>query len=158
MPRIDDLRYRNQWALVKIKERDSPKSNPHGGITVPPDKTPVTVAIVDWGIKRDHRDFGPGLSIDGYRVIPPVFSSNFSDDSVVGHGTMLAGIIAGVAPDVSLLAITNPSVKYVPSFSPDPAVPLGGIRLLCYLFAARVSNQDRRKGGQLWALCHVSVG
>ncbi len=36
--------------------------------------------------------------------------------------------------------VTNPSVKYVTLFSPDPAVPLDGSGLLYYVFAARVNK------------------
>jgi subtilisin family serine protease len=117
MPRIHDPRYRDQWALVKIKEKDVSKPEP--SFIMPgkaPTKAPVTVVIVDWGIQRNHEAFDSGLSIDGYRAIPPVSYSNFSDDSVVGHGTMLAGIIAGVAPDVELLAI-----KFIDATTPPNA-------------------------------------
>ena len=33
-------------------------------------KEPVTVAIVDWGIQRDHEAFGPELVAPGASVIP----------------------------------------------------------------------------------------
>jgi hypothetical protein len=35
---------------------------------------------------------------------------------------------------------TNPPSKYVTSVSPNPAMPLNGVRLLCYLFAGRISK------------------
>jgi hypothetical protein len=42
--------------------------------------------------------------------------------------------------------ITNPASKYVASFSSDPMVFLSCVRLLCYVFASRVSNCVARNG------------
>lgn len=68
----------------------------------------VTVAIVDWGVQKDHWDLKDTV-VRGARVIPPgnepPENGYFSNDSRRGHGTMLAGIIAGVAPGVKLLAV-----------------------------------------------------
>jgi subtilisin family serine protease len=58
---------------------------------------PVIVAIVDWGIQRDHQAFGVGLVEPGVSVIP-TGNGNFGDDD--GHGTMLAGTIAGIVTNV----------------------------------------------------------
>jgi len=54
----------------------------------------VNVAIIDSGIQKGHQDFDPA-AISGKRVIPPVSSTNFDDNT--GHGTMLAGTIAAAA-------------------------------------------------------------
>jgi subtilisin family serine protease len=58
---------------------------------------PVTVAIVDWGIQSDHEGFSPKLLAPGASVIPGG-NGNLSDDD--GHGTMLAGTIAGIVTNV----------------------------------------------------------
>lgn len=76
----------------------------------------ITVAIIDWGIQKDHKAFKEQdgqVLISGIRVIPPLDSDDFSDDD--GHGTLLAGTIAALAnglgtggralPPVKLLAV-----------------------------------------------------
>jgi thermitase len=108
MPQINDPRYLNQWALEKIQARNAWEQLAAKGKAVP-----VTVAIIDWGMQQNHREFGPGLPVVGARVIPPQ-SGNFSDDSTNGHGTMLAGLIAGVVPDVSLLIVKFIDVRTTP--------------------------------------------
>ena len=86
---------------------------------------PVSVAIVDWGVQRDHEDLDqtPGHII-GHRIIPPAGGS-FADDN--GHGTMLAGTIAAVANNA--LGVTGAvpvakvlAVKFIDSRTPPTAL------------------------------------
>jgi subtilisin family serine protease len=114
MPQITDQRYLDQWALVRIQAKVAWEQLAAKGSAVP-----VTVAIIDWGMQRNHREFGPGLPVEGARVIPPQsgnFSDadNFSDDSTNGHGTMLAGLIAGLVPDVRLLVVKFIDMRTTP--------------------------------------------
>jgi subtilisin family serine protease len=113
-----DPLYGEQWAWKKMEAeaawarlREAEQAQP-------------TVAIVDWGIQRDHEDLNPEL-VSGVRVIPP-YNGDFSDD--YGHGTMLAGTIGAVAnndrggrgavPSARLMAVkfidvrTPPMSKY----------------------------------------------
>ena len=52
------------------------------------------------------------------------------------HSSALQGAVVSKPQRV----ITNPRVKDVALFSPIPAVLLGCVRLLCYVFDPRVSN------------------
>jgi hypothetical protein len=67
----------------------------------------------------------------------------FFQDTVYKFACGLLGVgrpfDSSIPPAVSETP-TNPSVKYVTSFSLNPAVPLGCAGLLCYVFDARVSS------------------
>jgi len=86
-----------------------------------PVRAPVTVAIIDSGIKKDHEDLDQNF-ITGFRIIPPA-NNDFGDDT--GHGTMLAGTIAaigkndlgitGQASNVRILAIKITDAKTAPT-------------------------------------------
>jgi thermitase len=113
-----DPLYGHQWAWEKMEAQAAWDRLREAGQARP------TVAIVDWGIQRDHEDLN-GQLISGARVIPPD-NGDFSDD--YGHGTMLAGTIAalanndrggrGAVPSAQLMAIkfidvrTPPMSKY----------------------------------------------
>jgi esterase/lipase superfamily enzyme len=93
----NDPSYDRQWAWDKMEVVQAWESidalRPKQSIS----KEPVTVAIVDWGIQRDHEAFRPELVAPGVNVIPKV-NGNIGDDD--GHGTMLAGTIAGIVTNV----------------------------------------------------------
>ena len=119
MPHINDARYLNQWALEKVQAQNAWEQLARKSGAVP-----VTVAIVDWGMQKNHREFGPGLVVEGARAIPPP-SGSFADDSPNGHGTALAGIIAGLVPEVNLLV-----VKFIDGrTTPDAENAANAIRL-----------------------------
>jgi hypothetical protein len=84
----NDRLYPSQWALHQI-EAEAAWSR----VAQVPARPPVTVAIVDSGIQRNHEDLA-GASISALRIIPPS-TGTFADDT--GHGTMIAGIIGAVA-------------------------------------------------------------
>jgi thermitase len=89
----NDPLYYEQWALPKIDA-------PHAWDRVTQargNRPPVVVAIVDSGAKAEHEDFlntAGATTVGGIRVIEPA-GANFADD--LGHGTMLAGVIAAVS-------------------------------------------------------------
>lgn len=72
----------------------------------------ITVAVIDTGVDYTHADLGGGFGA-GFKVIGGYDFVNSDEDPKddMGHGTMVAGIVAangemrGVAPDASLLAI-----------------------------------------------------
>jgi thermitase len=109
-----DPLYGEQWAWQKMEAepawtrlREARRAQP-------------LVAIVDWGVQRDHEDLDSDL-VSGERVIPP-YNGDFSDD--YGHGTMLAGTIAaranndrggrGAVPSARLRAIKFIDVRTPP--------------------------------------------
>lgn len=109
MPILDDPPYLQQWALEKIGLTEAKEQ-----LRVRGGGKPVTVAIVDWGVQRDHQAFGDGLIVGAARTIPPK-SDDCTDDSTEGHGTMLAGIIGGLVPGVQLLIVKFIDVHTTPS-------------------------------------------
>ena len=92
-----DPSYSKQWAWDKIEVMQAWQLIEELRCRQSIFEEPVAVAIVDWGIQRDHEAFGPELVAPGASVIP-TGNGNFGDDD--GHGTMLAGTIAGVVTNV----------------------------------------------------------
>lgn len=78
----NDPSYSEQWGIPKIKA-DQAWDNMSGG-------SPVTIAIIDTGVKSDHPDLTANV-VAGYNTISD--STNTEDDH--GHGTHAAGIAAG---------------------------------------------------------------
>jgi subtilisin family serine protease len=113
-----DPLYSEQWAWERMEAEAAWARLREAGRAQP------IVAIVDWGIQRDHEDLDYNL-VSGDRVIPP-YNGDFSDD--YGHGTMLAGTIGaranndrggrGAVPSARLMAVkfidvrTPPMSKY----------------------------------------------
>jgi subtilisin family serine protease len=93
-PAASDVPYADQWAwhTIKVKqawhciEERQAVSN-----------EPLTVAIVDWGIQRDHADLRAELMRPGSNVLS---TGNGDPDDDDGHGTMLAGTIAGIVTNI----------------------------------------------------------
>jgi subtilisin family serine protease len=96
-PAGSDRFYRDQWAWKKMEVENAwARIGPRAAQRI--GAKPITVAIVDWGIQRNHEGFGPEMEVSGARVIPPD-NGDFRDDD--GHGTMLAGTIAGITNNIS---------------------------------------------------------
>ena len=86
--------YQDQWAWNKIGLKDAWARIAGTMRGRPLHDEPVTVAVADCGIKTDHEAFAERrLSVSSERVIDPR-DGNCGDDD--GHGTMLAGTIAGI--------------------------------------------------------------
>jgi subtilisin family serine protease len=96
-PDGSDASYRTQWAWDKM-EVDKVWVRLAETRRRLVREEPIKVAIVDWGIQLDHEAFKRNRNmVSAARVIPPA-DGNFSDDD--GHGTLLAGTIAGIANNV----------------------------------------------------------
>ena len=70
--------------------------------------TAVTVAVLDTGVQLDHPNLSARL-VPGYNAITPgATPSDIADgttNQALGHGTMVAGIVAQVAPEAKILPI-----------------------------------------------------
>lgn len=68
----------------------------------------VVVAVLDTGVKADHPDLVGHLKT-GYNVLNPTSTPDDAADGVtnvaVGHGTMVSGIIAKIAPSAKILPV-----------------------------------------------------
>src|SRR5262249_25597728 len=68
----------------------------------------ITVAVLDTGVQADHPSL-QGHLLEGYNALSPKDAPDDIPDgtqnSVVGHGTMVAGIISQMAPDAKILPV-----------------------------------------------------
>lgn len=68
----------------------------------------VTVAVLDTGVETGHPDLSDKL-LPGYNVLAPGTTPQDAADgqvnSVVGHGTMVSGVIARIAPEAKILPV-----------------------------------------------------
>ncbi len=68
----------------------------------------ITVAVLDTGVESNHPDLKDHL-LPGYDVLapetPPDDASDGTLNNVVGHGTMVSGLIAKIAPDAKILPV-----------------------------------------------------
>jgi subtilisin family serine protease len=103
--------YRKQWAWDKMEVEQAWQRIEELRCERAILEKPVTVAIVDWGIQRDHEAFGPELVAPGACVLS-TGNGNLGDDD--GHGTMLAGTIAGVVTNIPGGGRAVSSVRLLP--------------------------------------------
>ena len=104
----NDPYYPRQWALARVGAPTAWKTTMGQG---------VTVAVVDSGVNRSHEDLKANLSPLQY---DSVAHDNYAGDAI-GHGTLVAGVIAavqnnklgvsGVAPKAKIMAIRVADVK-----------------------------------------------
>ena len=70
--------------------------------------TEVVVAVLDTGVQASHPTLSSHL-ITGYNAItpasPPEDTADGTQNSALGHGTMVAGVIAQLAPDAKILPV-----------------------------------------------------
>ncbi|WHT17709.1 S8 family serine peptidase [Crossiella sp. CA-258035] len=81
------------WGLDRIDQRALPLNQSY---TYPNDGTGVNVYVVDTGIRVTHQDFG-GRAVSGYDFI----DNDTNADDCQGHGTHVAGTVAGTAHGVA---------------------------------------------------------
>jgi thermitase len=145
-----DPLYGEQWAWKKMEAESA------WGRLREAERAQPTVAIVDWGIQRDHEDLNSEL-VSGARVIPP-YNGDFSDD--YGHGTMLAVTIGaranndrggrGAVPSARLLAIKFIDVR-TPPMSKYAAKAIrcavdGGAQIINVSWDVGLNDDDLRRG------------
>ena len=83
------------------------------GLATPLTGTDTTVAVLDTGVDYTNSAFGPCISPDNpVDTCKVSFAQDFTllddgtlDDAAVRHGTNVAGIIVGVAPDTKIAAL-----------------------------------------------------
>jgi thermitase len=101
------VEYQDQSAAQRIRLDDAQGVTRGAG---------TTVAVLDTGIDTMHEVFGGSLSADGYDFIdddddPSETANGIDDDDdgqiddCFGHGTMVAGIVALVAPEATILPL-----------------------------------------------------
>jgi len=116
----------DQWGLAHIGFDQSPQS---AWRLVRRDAQPVTVAVIDTGLDWDHRNIdwdniwfnpkeiaGNGVDDDHNGYIDDVIGWDFFENAnkpwdYDGHGTMVAGIIAGSWKDADGIAGINPFAR-----------------------------------------------
>jgi aqualysin 1 len=81
------------WGLDRIDQRNLPLDNSY---TYPNTASNVNTYILDTGVRLSHNDFG-GRAFTGYDAITPGGSANDCN----GHGTHVAGTVAGTAYGVA---------------------------------------------------------
>ena len=106
-----DASYSKQWAWCTIEVAQAWQRIEEARRQQSIMEQPVTVAIVDWGIKEDHEAFRPGLVARGINVIRKG-DDNIEDDD--GHGTLLAGTIAGIVDNIPGGGEAISSVRLLP--------------------------------------------
>lgn len=140
----------NQWGLNKINMCDAwdiTKGNSN-----------ITVAVLDQGIDKNHKEFASNYSSLSYDVM------NRSVPSVVRgeHGTHVGGIIganhngiqiAGVAPNTTLLSISH-DLYISPTFSQELASGFGYARVNG---ASIINNSWGDQGGRLHEDMHSAI-
>jgi len=118
--------YPDQWALKRIGFDASPQS---AWRLVKRDAEPVIVAVIDSGLDWNHKNIdwdsiwhnpkeipGNGIDDDSNGYVDDVIGWDFFDQDnqpwdYDGHGTMVAGIIAGSWNDKSGIAGVNPFTR-----------------------------------------------
>jgi type VII secretion-associated serine protease mycosin len=116
MPALADATRDRQWYLTDLKVAQAQKITKGEG---------VVVALVDSGVDPDHPDLA-GALLPGLSTVESNLSGRKGTDDVDGHGTAMAGIIAGrghgsgagvlgMAPAAKILPIATGGTGLKPS-------------------------------------------
>lgn len=96
------------WGLDRIDQASHPLDNsftPPCGLT----GEGVDVYVMDSGIKYSHSEFEGRAQYPGCDIIDAIYGENRKGEDCIGHGTHVAGIVAGktlgVAPGVRLFSV-----------------------------------------------------
>ncbi|BFU44061.1 S8 family serine peptidase [Krasilnikovia sp. MM14-A1004] len=115
----DSIRDR-QWHLSDLRITEAHRITRGAG---------VVVAVIDTGVDAKHRDLA-GAVLPGYNTVSGRFEDPTGRKDVVGHGTEMAGLIAGrghgsgagvlgIAPASSILPIDSPVGGLGGAFLPE---------------------------------------
>ena len=99
----------------------------------------ITWAVLDTGIRSDHPHFLTNNTIN--KELSKNFSNSASLEDTEGHGTHVAGIIAGAAPAGSYKAATQEEDQNAPTVV-DLAGPPSGVAPLTRLINVKVLDDD----------------
>ena len=99
----------------------------------------ITWAVLDTGIRSDHPHFLTNSTID--KDLSKNFSNSATLEDVEGHGTHVAGIIAGAAPAGSYKAATQEEDQSAPVVV-DLAAPPSGVAPMARLINVKVLDDD----------------
>jgi subtilisin family serine protease len=99
----------------------------------------ITWAVLDTGIRSDHPHFLTNATID--QALSKNFSNSATLEDVDGHGTHVAGIIAGAAPPGSYQAATHEEDRDTPVIV-DLSGPPSGVAPMTRLLNVKVLDDD----------------
>jgi serine protease AprX len=99
----------------------------------------ITWAVLDTGIRSDHPHFVTNGTVD--KTLSKNFSNSATLEDVDGHGTHVAGIIAGAAPAGSYKAATHAEDQDDPVLV-DLAAPPCGVAPMTRLANVKVLDDD----------------
>jgi thermitase len=105
----NDPLLKSQWGWFDVYADRAYNTSYHG--------QNITVAVLDTGVDTNHPDLKANLIL-GRNFVTGEDPTNYSD--TVGHGTMVAGIIAAVANNSIGIAGVAPLVKIMPLKVLDP--------------------------------------
>lgn len=98
-----------QWALTTLRAEKTWTVTTGVGAS----GTPVTVAVVDTGVQRNHPDLA-GVVLSGIDLVADNPASTDGSNDENGHGTHVAGIVGAIANNSIGVAGLAPGVRILP--------------------------------------------
>lgn len=128
--RADDVQSK-QWYLSALHAKEAQKISTGKG---------VVVAVIDTGVRADHPDLA-GQVLPGVNWPPGAVNEDKGWNDATGHGTAVAGIIAGLGGHDRLLGLA-PGAKILPVEMAEalPAVAIGPAIIWAVDHGAKVIN------------------
>ncbi len=143
----NDPRYGDQYYLEMIHWQDGVKSLTDAKIAA---AAPVVVAVLDTGVYSSHEDLKDIMweyeGVQGYDAISEDEVTSTSD--LQGHGTHVAGIIAGTGFNGKGIH----GVGYVPKTAGDPSTSITQVMSVTVLNQNGGGTSDVIAGGIKWAV------